>query len=147
MLLSALSGKPVRQGLAITGSVNQKGRIQAIGGVNEKIEGFFDICRQRGLRGLQGVIIPKSNVQHLMLRDDVRAAVAKGSFRIYPIETVEEGIQLLTGTAAGMADGKGVYPPKTVYRLVADRLEGYAKTAREQAMHTDGDGNAKGRKK
>jgi lon-related putative ATP-dependent protease len=147
VLLSALSGKAVRQGLAITGSVNQKGRIQAIGGVNEKIEGFFDICRQRGLRGLQGVIIPKSNVQHLMLREDVRAAVAKGSFRIFPIETVEEGIALLTGTAPGEADKKGVYPAGSVYRLVADRLEGYAKTAREQAMHMDGDGNGKGRRK
>jgi lon-related putative ATP-dependent protease len=99
VLLSALSRRPIKQGFAITGSVNQKGQIQAIGGVNEKIEGFFDICKQRGLRGRPGVLIPKANVQHLMLRADVVAAIRKGSFRIYPIDRIEEGVALMMGAA------------------------------------------------
>ena len=131
VLLSALSRRPIRQGFAVTGSVNQKGRIQAIGGVNEKIEGYFDICKRHGLRGHKGVLIPKSNVQHLMLSDEVAAAVRKGSFRIYPIETIEEGIELLTGMPAGEADAKGEYPKGTVYRYVTDRLDEYAAAARK----------------
>ncbi|MEX2453170.1 MAG: ATP-binding protein [Rhodospirillaceae bacterium] len=152
VLLSALSGRPVRQGLAITGSVNQKGHIQAIGGVNQKIEGFFDICRQRGLRGRQGVVIPKANVQHLMLRDDVVAAMRKGRFCIYPIERVEEGLALLMGRDAGEADRKGAYPRGSVYGLVSERLDGYAKAAREMSMGMggpdgpDGPGGREGRK-
>ena len=96
-LLSALADVPLRQDLAVTGSVNQHGEVQAIGGVNEKIEGFFDVCRARGLTGTQGVLIPQANVQHLMLREDVIEACAAGRFAIYPIATVDEGIALLTG--------------------------------------------------
>jgi lon-related putative ATP-dependent protease len=129
-LLSALSRHPIKQGLAITGSVNQKGQIQAIGGVNEKIEGYFDICKKRGLRGRPGVVIPKANVQHLMLREDVVAAIRKGSFRIYPIERIEEAIELLMGMPAGVIGADGAYPSGTVYRLVSLRLDRFAATAR-----------------
>ena len=100
-LLSALAELPLRQDLAVTGSVNQQGEVQAIGGVNEKIEGFFDICRKRGLTGTQGVLIPESNVQHLMLRRDVIQACATGKFFIYPVTTIDQGIELLTGRSAG----------------------------------------------
>ncbi|MDD3651413.1 Lon protease family protein, partial [Immundisolibacter sp.] len=109
-LLSALAEAPIRQSLAVTGSVNQFGQVQAIGGVNEKIEGFFDICLARGLSGEQGVLIPASNVQHLMLRVDVRDAVADGRFHIYAVRTIDEGIELLTGLPAGVADAEGNYP-------------------------------------
>ncbi|MFT5486020.1 MAG: lon-related putative ATP-dependent protease [Paracoccaceae bacterium] len=125
VLLSALSRRPIRQGLAITGSVNQKGQIQAIGGVNEKIEGFFDICKQRGLRGRPGVLIPKANVQHLMLRADVVAAIRKGSFRIYPIERIEDGVALMMGAPAGVAGADGEFPSGSVYRLVSLRLDAF----------------------
>src|SRR6185295_18698384 len=109
-LLSALSDIPLRQDLAVTGSVNQHGEVQAIGGVNEKIEGFFDICRARGLTGTQGVLIPQANVQHLMLRKDVIEACAAGRFAIYSIATVDEGIALLTGLPSGARDADGDYP-------------------------------------
>jgi len=126
-LLSALSGLPVRQSLAATGSVNQVGEVQAIGGVNHKIEGFFDVCRQRGLTGDQGVLIPAANVQHLMLRQDVIDAVAEGRFQVYPIGHVDEGIALLTGRPAGDRNARGSYPPGTVNRLVEDRLGRFAR--------------------
>ena len=100
-LLSALADVPIKQSLAITGSVNQHGEAQPIGGVNEKIEGFFDVCQVRGLTGEQGVVIPASNVQHLMLRRDVVDAVKAGQFQIYAIETVDQAIELLTGVPAG----------------------------------------------
>jgi lon-related putative ATP-dependent protease len=125
-LLSALAELPIDQGLAVTGSVNQKGEVQAIGGVNEKIEGFFDICRARGLNGKQGVLIPRANIDHLMLREDVVGAAANAEFHIYPIATVEEGIELLTGRAAGERDGEGRYPPDSVYGLVEARLASFA---------------------
>jgi lon-related putative ATP-dependent protease len=118
-LLSALADAPIRQSLAVTGSVNQHGDVQAIGGVNQKIEGFFDLCRARGLRGDQGVIIPQSNVKNLMLREDVVAAVAQGSFRIYAVRSVDEGIALLTGL-----------PAATVHARVEQRLADYAERAR-----------------
>ncbi len=129
-LLSSLADLPIRQSLAVTGSVNQLGRVQAIGGVNEKIEGFFDVCRQAGLTGDQGVLIPHSNVRHLMLRQDVVDAVAQGRFRIYPITSIDEGIALLTGRAAGDRDADGAFPEGSVNRLVEDRLIGYARAAR-----------------
>ena len=129
-LLSSLSGLPVRQQLAVTGSVNQLGQVQAIGGVNEKIEGFFDVCRQAGLTGDQGVMIPHSNVRHLMLRQDVVDAVAEGRFQVYPIATVDEGIALLTGRPAGDRDVDGAFPEDSVNRLVEDRLIGFAQAAR-----------------
>lgn len=139
-LLSALADAPIRQSLAVTGSVNQFGEVQAIGGVNEKIEGFFDICRARGLTGNQGVLIPAANVQHLMLRADVRDAVAAGQFAIYAVRTVDEGIELLTGLPAGVADTEGVYPDGSINGLVSDRLAEYARI-RAALAHGDGNGN------
>jgi predicted ATP-dependent protease len=126
-ILSALSELPLRQDLAVTGSVNQHGQVQAIGGANEKIEGFFDICRKRGLTGTQGVLIPRSNVQHLMLRQDVIDACIERQFAIYPVATIDEGIALLTGTPAGERIGEGGYPSGSVNRLVEDRLRGFAR--------------------
>jgi Lon-like ATP-dependent protease len=126
-LLSAISGLPLRQDIAVTGSVNQKGEVQAIGGVNEKIEGFFDTCSAAGLTGTQGVMIPVSNVDDLMLRKDVVDAVAAGKFQVYPISSIEAGIELLTGTVAGQVQG-GKYPAASVYGKVERRL---AKMARD----------------
>jgi len=125
-LLSALSGLPIRQSLAVTGSVNQQGQIQAIGGVNEKIEGFFDLCNARGLSGNQGVIIPASNVRHLMLRRDVVDAVRAGKFLIYAVETIDQGIELLTGVSAGEADTSGKFPEGSVNQKVEARLMEFA---------------------
>jgi predicted ATP-dependent protease len=130
-LLSALSRLPLRQDVGVTGSVNQKGEIQAIGGVNEKVEGFYDACRASGLTGRQGVLIPEANVPDLMLRKDVVEAVAEGRFRIYTAATVEEGIELLTGVEAGSPDEEGDYQDDTVYGLVQKRLAKMAKDARE----------------
>ena len=121
-LLSNLANAPIRQSLAVTGSVNQFGQAQAIGAVNEKIEGFFDICAARGLNGEQGVLIPAANVKHLMLRRDVVAAAEAGQFRIYAVENVDQAIATLTGLPAGEADAKGEYPEGSVNRRVAARL-------------------------
>lgn len=129
-LLSAMSRAPIRQGLAVTGSVNQRGQVQAIGGVNEKIEGFYDVCAVRGLTGDQGVLIPQANVKNLMLRQDVRDAVAAGTFHIYPTNHVDEGIEILTGVPAGEPDDEGHYPEGTINRMIADRLEAVAEAAR-----------------
>jgi len=126
VLLSALSGLPIRQDLAVTGSVDQFGRVQAIGGVNEKIEGFFDLCRARGLTGSQGVMIPATNVRHLMLRHDVVEACRQGRFAIYPVDTVDQGIALLTGIEAGVADEHGRFPAGTVNRKVQARLAAFS---------------------
>lgn len=128
-ILSSLSGVPIRQGIAVTGSVNQKGRIQSIGGVNQKIEGFFDVCTSRGLDGSQGVIIPKANVQNLMLKKDVTDAVAAGCFHIYAVSDITEGIEILTGVPAGQPDDKGDYPEGTLYRKVQSRLKRYLQQA------------------
>ena len=133
-LLSALSGLPVRQSLAVTGSVNQHGQVQAIGGVNEKIEGFFDICAARGLTGRQGVLIPSANVKHLMLRRDVVEAAAHGKFHVYPVETIDQGIELLTGAPAGAADDHGDFPPDSVNGRAQATLLEFARSAREFAM-------------
>lgn len=124
-LLSAIAGLPIRQNVAVTGSINQFGDIQPIGGVNEKIEGFFDVCAHRGLTGDQGVIIPRTNVVNLMLREDVLAAVREGKFHIYAIDTVDDGIEILTGLKAGKPDSKGEYPKGTVNYLVKQSLEKY----------------------
>jgi lon-related putative ATP-dependent protease len=121
-LLSALSGLPIRQSLAVTGSVNQHGEVQAIGGVNEKIEGFFDLCQARGLTGAQGVLIPSSNLRHLMLKSAVVDAVRAGQFHIYAVETVDQGIELLTGVAAGQRDATGKFPAGSVNAQVEARL-------------------------
>jgi lon-related putative ATP-dependent protease len=121
-LLSALAELPIKQSFAVTGSVNQHGEVQVIGGVNEKIEGFFDSCATRGLTGEQGVLIPSANVQHLMLRRDVVEAAAAGRFHVYPVRSIDEGIELLTGVPAGERDAKGLFPEGTVNRRVEDRL-------------------------
>jgi len=144
-LLSALSGVAIRQGLAVTGSVNQNGRVQAIGGVNEKIEGFFDICRQRGLTGEQGVLIPAVNQKHLMLRQEVADAVAAGSFRIYPVETIDEGIELLTGQPAGSRGAEGLFPENSINRLVEDRLAAFAEARHRFAVSQGETGKAEDR--
>ena len=137
-LLSALSGLPLRQDLAVTGSVNQHGIVQAIGGVNEKIEGFFDICSARGLSGTQGVLIPRANAQHLMLRADVVAACAAGRFAIYPVETIDQGIALLTGVPAGERDAGGAYPPGSVNQAVEARLAHFAALRKRAGDAGDG---------
>ena len=121
-LLSSLSNTPIKQGIAVTGSVNQRGEVQPIGGANEKIEGFFRICQARGLTGEQGVMIPASNVLHLMLDEDVVTAVAEGKFHIWPIRTIDEGIELLTGVPAGEPDEDGSYPEGTIHYAVQNRL-------------------------
>ncbi len=125
-LLSALADLPIRQDLAVTGSVNQLGQIQAIGSVNEKIEGFFHICQARGLTGGHGVLIPRANVRHLMLRAEVREAAEAGLFHIYPITDVDEGIALLTGWPSGKRDESGTYPVGSINRKVAARLKDFA---------------------
>lgn len=121
-LLSELAEVPIKQSLAVTGSINQHGAVQPIGGVNEKIEGFFDICKARGLTGDQGVIIPAANVQHLMLRDDVVEAVAQDQFYIYPVENADQGLELLTGKPAGVRDDEGNFPEGSINQLVEARL-------------------------
>jgi ATP-dependent Lon protease len=130
-LVSALSGLPLRQDIAVTGSINQQGDIQAIGGVNEKIEGFFDVCRINGLTGTQGVMMPDSNVEDLMLREDILDAVTAGKFHIWPVAKIEQGIEILTGTVAGQKNGEGKYDPGTVFALMDDRLRDMAKTLKE----------------
>jgi predicted ATP-dependent protease len=121
-LLSALSSVPIRQSLAVTGSVNQHGQVQAIGAVNEKIEGFFDVCKSRGLNGDQGVLIPASNVKNLMLRRDVVEAVRAGKFRVYAVESIDQGIEILTGLPSGERDSAGNFPKGTVNYSVEARL-------------------------
>jgi predicted ATP-dependent protease len=121
-LLSALAEVSVKQSLAMTGSVNQHGEAQPIGGVNEKIEGFFDVCKGRGLTGEQGVIIPASNVQHLMLRQDVVKAVEASQFHVYSVQTVDQAIELLTDIPAGERDEEGNFPEGSVNQLVEARL-------------------------
>jgi len=142
-LLSSLADVPIRQDLAVTGSINQHGEVQAIGGVNEKIEGFFEICRDRGFSGAQGVVIPASNVRHLMLREDVVAAAEAGLFRVHCVATVDEAIALLTGMAAGEPDGEGKYPAGSFNRNVADRLEAMTLVRREFGAAQKSVGDAK----
>ena len=129
-LLSALSEVPLKQGFAVTGSVNQWGEVQAIGGVNEKIEGFFDICNARGLTGDQGVLIPQANVQHLMLREDVIEAVRDGKFAIHAVSHIDEGIEILTGVKAGERGEDRQYPVGSINRAVEDKLKQFAERAR-----------------
>jgi ATP-dependent Lon protease len=129
-LLSCLSGVPLRQGIAVTGSVNQKGEVQPIGGANEKIEGFFDLCRVKGLTGKHGVMIPKLNLSNLMLRKDVVAAVRGGKFHVWAVETIEEGLEVLTGRKAGKRGRDGSYPKDSIYGLVDARLRELAEEVR-----------------
>lgn len=130
-LLSQLSGKPLAQGIAVTGSVNQNGEVQAIGGANYKIEGFFDVCKAKGITGKQGVMIPRDNIQNLALRDDVVEAVQSGQFTIYSVATIDEGIAVLTGVPAGELQDDGAYPEGTIHYLVEERLEEMAERARD----------------
>jgi lon-related putative ATP-dependent protease len=143
-LLSALSEVPIKQSFAVTGSVNQAGEVQAIGGVNEKIEGFFDICRARGLTGEQGVLIPKANVQHLMLREDVVQAAREGKFAIHAVGHVNQGIEILTGVKAGERGTEGRFPVATINRLVEDKLRAFAERARTFGARSQGGGAANG---
>jgi len=137
-LLSSLSGLPIRQDLAVTGSVDQQGRVQAIGGATYKIEGFFDVCQARGLTNTQGALIPASNVRHLALRSEVVQAVQEGKFHIYAVETIDQGIELLTGVPAGEADEEGNYPEGTVNYLVQQKL---LKMAEEKASEEEEEDN------
>ncbi|WP_101065496.1 Lon protease family protein [Roseovarius salinarum] len=135
-LLSALSGLPLRQDLAVTGSVSQTGEVQAIGGVNEKIEGFFDTCKARGLTGDQGVLIPKSNMEHLCLRPEVVEAVEAGQFSVTAVESIDQGIALLTGVPAGQRDDDGRFPEGSVHALVDARLRAFAEDRRDFMRRT-----------
>ena len=137
-LLSAISNIPIKQSIAVTGSVNQFGEIQPIGGANEKIEGFFDVCKHRGLTGDQGVIIPRTNITSLMLREDILQAVDEGKFHIYAVDTVDDGIEILTGMPAGKPNAKGDYPRGTVNYEVKKGLEHYYKRYAYYARDTHG---------
>ncbi|MFN3396395.1 MAG: Lon-insertion domain-containing protein [Thermodesulfovibrionales bacterium] len=131
-LISSISGVPLKQTIAVTGSMDQNGLVQPIGGVNEKIEGFFELCRLRGLDGSQGVIIPRKNVKNLMLKKDVVEAVKEGRFSIYPIDIVEEGLEILTGMPAGELREDGTYPEGTVNYLVMKRLTEITEALKEK---------------
>jgi ATP-dependent Lon protease len=130
-LLSSLSGLPIRQDIAVTGSVNQKGEIQPIGGVNEKIEGFFGVCKAKGLTGKQGVMIPHLNIDDLMLRKDVVQAVKEGKFHVYPVKTIDQGIEILTGVKASDRLEDGRFKEGTVNDLVDKRLQDLGKKIKE----------------
>lgn len=124
-IISSLSDVPIKQGIAVTGSVNQKGRIQAIGGVNQKIEGFYEVCLSKGLTGSQAVIIPTANVKNLMLKKEVVDAVLQKQFHIYHVSTVEQGMEILTGLPAGVPDSDNRFPEGTVYANVQSKLKRY----------------------
>ena len=134
-ILSALSGKPIQQGIAVTGSVNQYGEVQAIGGVNEKIEGYFEVCKSRGLTGQQGVMIPESNVSNLMLKDEVIQAVREGKFHIWSVTSIDEGIEVLTGIPAGDKNDDGTYPEGSIHALVDEQLFNFAERLIEFGEH------------
>jgi predicted ATP-dependent protease len=134
-VLSALADLPIDQGIAVTGSVNQLGEMQAIGGVCAKIEGFFDLCVARGLSGKQGVMLPSSNVQHLVLRGDVAEAIQQGRFHLYAVDDVSRGIELLTGVAAGTRDQSGHFPASSVFARVERRLIEIAERLRQAESH------------
>jgi len=130
-VLSSLSDLPIRQDIAVTGSVNQKGEIQPIGGVNQKIEGFFDVCKAKGLTGDQGVMIPHQNVRNLVLREDVVKAIRDGQFHVYSVKAIDEGIEILTGLTAGEKRADGSYQEDTVNYFVDRRLRQLARDAKD----------------
>ena len=136
-LISALAEVPIKQSFAVTGSVNQWGEVQAIGGANEKIEGFFDVCKARGLDGQQGVLVPRANVQHLMLREDVIEAVKEGKFAIHAVETIDQGIEILTGIKAGTRGDDGHFEFGTVNRRVEEKLREFAERGRTFARRSE----------
>lgn len=125
-LLSSLSGIPINQSIAVTGSVNQKGQIQPIGGVNEKIEGFYQVCKLRGLNGSHGVMIPYQNIDNLQLSDEIVTAVKNKKFHIYAVSTIDEGIEVLTGVPSGKKDKSGKFPAGTVNYLAYEKLKKYS---------------------
>jgi predicted ATP-dependent protease len=133
-IMSSLAEAPINQGIAVTGSVNQRGQIQPIGGVNEKIEGYYKVCKIKGLTGEQGVIIPHQNVNNLMLNEEVVQAVKEGKFHIYPVKTVDEGIEILTGIPAGCKDSKGCYEEGTIHYLVDKKLRKYLEPVEEEKI-------------
>jgi predicted ATP-dependent protease len=138
-LLSSLAQVPIKQGIAVTGSINQHGKVQPIGGINEKIEGYYAVCKAKGLTGKQGVIIPRPNLKSLMLDRDVREAVEKDEFHIWAVETVDEGIEILTGMPAGERDSSGNWPEGTINGKVDQRLLKMAET-----LYKFGKGDEKG---
>ena len=138
-LLSAIADIPIHQNLAVTGSINQHGQVQAIGGINQKIEGFFDVCAARGLTGDQGVVMPAANTQHLMLARRVIDAVNEGQFHIYAVDSIDDALTLLTGLEAGEADDEGRYPPTSVNGRVATKIADWIAAARKYAHHDDKD--------
>jgi ATP-dependent Lon protease len=131
-IISSLANVPLRQEIAVTGSVNQKGEIQPVGGINLKIEGFYDVCNAKGLTGTQGVIIPSINIPDLMLRKDVVTSVSEGKFHIYAVNTIEDGMAILTGIECGLLGKDGSYPAGTVHFLVNERLKELAKSLKEE---------------
>jgi predicted ATP-dependent protease len=133
---------PLKQSIAVTGSVNQKGEVQAIGGVNEKIEGFFEVCKAKGLTGKQGVMIPESNVQNLMLKEELVDAVKDGKFHLYSVKTIDEGIEVLTGVKGGERRKDGTFEEGTVNYIVNERLKNMAEKLRGFSA-----GAAEGKKK
>ncbi len=144
-LLSALAEVPLRQSVAVTGSVDQLGHVQAVGGVSEKVEAFFEVCRSRGLDGTQGVVLPASNVPHLVLRDEALAAIVEGRFRLWAVETADEALELLSGLPAGAPDAEGRFPSATVNARITERLERFAERARAFAVAGhDGGGGPRG---
>lgn len=130
-ILSALSGLPIKAGIAVTGSVNQKGQVQAIGGANEKIEGFFEVCKTKGFTGKQGVMIPESNVQNLMLKEEIVDAVKARKFHIYAVKDIDKGIEILTGVKAGARRSDGTFQKDTVNYKVDKRLKEMAEKLKE----------------
>ncbi|MCH8072827.1 MAG: AAA family ATPase [Proteobacteria bacterium] len=132
-LISSLSGVPVKQNLAVTGSINQHGRVQVVGGINEKIEGFFKVCKTRGLGGSHGVIIPRENVKHLMLQEEVVEAVQQGQFSVYAVQSIDEAVTIITGTEAGQRDQDGNFPPDSVNANVEEQLLKYAMLRKKHA--------------
>jgi ATP-dependent Lon protease len=146
-LLSSLSGVPIRQDVAVTGSINQNGEVQAIGGVNHKIEGFYDCCKQIGLTGKQGVMIPESNVKDLMLRKDVVNAVKKYKFHVYAVKTIDEAIEVLTGKKAGEKKPDGTYPRNSINYLVDKKLEELALGLKNFGEEEKNEGNNEGKGK
>jgi predicted ATP-dependent protease len=141
-LLSALSGAPLRQGIAVTGAVDQYGNIRAVGGVTTKVEGFFAVCAARGLDGSQGVIIPRANVANLMLADEVVEAVQDGKFTIWAIDSIDQGIEILTGVPAGTRLADGSYPRESIHDRIETSLRRYADSARAFAASPNGTSGA-----
>ena len=136
-ILSSLSETPIKQSIAVTGSVNQNGEIQAIGGINQKIEGFYDLSRIKGLTGEQGVLMPRSNLRNLMLRADVVDAVKEGKFHIHAVSTIDEGIEVLTGVAAGERNGDGHYPADSINGRVERKLAQFSEQQKQLAAAGD----------